>query len=128
LYEVGVVEHFEAAHSLKGNFGPASRKHGHRYRVEVAVRGTRLAEDGTLFDIGKLGDALRQAISAFHYQDLDEVPSLEGRNTTAEVVAADFLARLQRSIDAADLDSITVRVWESPAAYAAAEARLTARS
>ena len=128
MYEVGVVEHFEAAHSLKGNFGPATGKHGHRYRVEVAVRGTRLAEDGTLFDIGKLGDAVREAISDLHYRDLDAVPSLQGRNTTAEVVASELLARVQRSIHPRDLDSISVRVWESPGAYAAVEAGLTPRS
>ena len=34
MYEVGVVAHFEAAHRLVGDFGPAQRMHGHTYRVE----------------------------------------------------------------------------------------------
>ena len=58
MYEVYVAARFEAAHRLVGDFGPATRIHGHTYRIEVIVRGQRLAEDGTLYDIGRLKKAL----------------------------------------------------------------------
>ena len=48
MYEVYVATQFEAAHRLVGDFGPATRMHGHTYRLEVLVRGERLSEDGTL--------------------------------------------------------------------------------
>ena len=121
MYEVGVVEHFEAAHSLKGDFGPATRKHGHTYRVELVVRGESLRQDNTLCDIGQLGDALRAALAPLHFRDLDELPAFSGRNTTAEVVAEHLLEEVATGVDHSNLKAIAVRVWESPTAYAAAE-------
>ena len=41
MYEVYVAARFEAAHRLVGDFGPATRMHGHTYRMEVIVRGQR---------------------------------------------------------------------------------------
>ena len=91
MYEVGVVAHFEAAHRLVGDFGPAQRMHGHTYRVEAVVNGRQLQADGTLFDITRLQAALQQVIATLHYQNLDDIPGLNTRNTTAEVVA-DYVA------------------------------------
>lgn len=121
MYEVGVVEHFEAAHRLRGDFGPATRTHGHTYRVELVLRGTRLRDDGTLCDLGRAGDALRQAVGELHYQDLDALPALKGRNTTAEVVAEHLLDRVIATLESDFLASVAVRVWESPKAFAGVE-------
>jgi len=66
-YEVGVVDSFESAHRLKGNFGPATNLHGHTYRVEVVVGGSSLSErDGTLCDIVKVKEALGQVMRKLH--------------------------------------------------------------
>ena len=121
MYEVGVVEQFEAAHRLRGDFGPATRTHGHTYRVELVLRGSRLRDDGTLCDLGRVGDALRQAVSGLHYQDLDAVPGLSGRNTTAEVVAEHLLDGVMGDLSSEAVDSISIRVWESPSAFAGVE-------
>lgn len=124
MYEVGVVAQFEAAHRLRGDFGPATRTHGHTYRVEVAVRGNPLREDGTLCDIGMLQQVVQQAVGVLHYRDLDEIPGLAGRNTTAEVVARYLHEQIAPHLTGQGLGSLTVRVWESPQAYAAYEADL----
>ena len=124
MYEVGVVDQFEAAHRLQGNFGPATRHHGHTYRVELRVRGASLAEDGTLCDIGQLGDALRAALSELNYQDLDEVPAFSGRNTTAEAVATHVVKTVRERIATNGLKSIAVQLWESPDAFASYEEEL----
>ena len=87
MYEIGVVAQFEAAHRLVGDFGPATRMHGHTYRLEVIVRGARLQDDGTLYDLGRLGAAVGELVRDLHYRNLDEVAWLAGRNTTAEHVA-----------------------------------------
>ncbi len=124
-FEVGVVAQFEAAHSLRGAFGPATRRHGHTYRVEVAVRGASLRDDGTLFDITRLQEAVQEATGALHYQDLDDAPGLAGRNATAEVVAQHLLEQVGPRIAGLGLTSLAVRVWESPGAYAGCEQTLT---
>ena len=121
MYEIYVAARFEAAHRLVGNFGPATRTHGHTYRLEVILRGQQLGDNGTLYDIGELGQAVEGLAGSMHYRDLNEVSGLEGVNTTAEAVAAYCWDKLAQSLRGRGLDSLTVRIWESPDAYAARE-------
>jgi 6-pyruvoyltetrahydropterin/6-carboxytetrahydropterin synthase len=121
MYEIYFAARFEAAHRLVGNFGPATRTHGHTYRLEVILRGQQLGDEGTLYDIGELGQAVEGLAGSMHYRDLNEVSGLEGVNTTAEAVAAYCWDELAQSLRGRGLDSLTVRIWESPDAYAARE-------
>ena len=121
MYEVFVAGRFEAAHRLVGDFGPASRMHGHTYRIEVILRGQHLGDDGILYDIGALSQAVDGLASSLHYRDLNEVPDLAGVNTTAEAVADYCWEKLAQPLRNNGLDSLAVRIWESPDAYAARE-------
>ena len=121
MYEVYVAAQFEAAHRLDGDFGPATRPHGHTYRLEVLVRGERLKDDGTLYNIGWLREAVEDLAASLHYRDLNDVPDLAGVNTTAEAVARYCWDRLAPPLRGQGLDSLTVRIWESPQVYAARE-------
>jgi 6-pyruvoyltetrahydropterin/6-carboxytetrahydropterin synthase len=121
MFEVGVVTQFEAAHRLRGDFGPATRLHGHTYRVEVAARGRSLRSDGTLCDVGMLQQIVDEAIAPLHYQVLDELPAFAGLNTTAEVVACQLFADVAPRLGGQGIATIVVRVWESPSVYASYE-------
>lgn len=121
MYEVGVIAQFEAAHRLVGDFGPATRLHGHTYRMEVLVRGPQLKPDGTLYDIGQLQSSISALVGKMHYQNLDEVPGLAGTNTTAERVASFCWEQLAPELTGHGLNTLIVRIWESPGAYAARE-------
>lgn len=124
MFEVGVVAHFEAAHRLRGDFGPATRPHGHTYRVEVRARGVALQADGTLCDLGLLQAAAQQALAGLHYRDLDELEAFRGDNTTGEVVARFVFDQVAPRLAGAGLATLRVRVWESPQAFASYEAAL----
>jgi 6-pyruvoyltetrahydropterin/6-carboxytetrahydropterin synthase len=124
VFEIGVVAQFEAAHSLKGDFGPATRRHGHTYRIEVAVRGPSLRDDGTLCDIGMLQQVVADAVKTLHYHDLDELEAFRDRNSTAEGVALYLSEQLAPHLEGQGLRSLAVRVWESPQAYASYEREL----
>jgi 6-pyruvoyltetrahydropterin/6-carboxytetrahydropterin synthase len=121
MYEVYVAARFEAAHRLVGDFGPASRMHGHTYRMEAILRGQRLQDDGTLYDIGELRQAVDDLATSLDYRDLNEVPGLADVNTTAEALAAYCWGRLAAPLRYRGLDSLVVRIWESPDVYAALE-------
>ncbi len=121
VYEVYVAARFEAAHRLTGDFGSAARMHGHTYGLEVILRGQSLKDDGTLFDIGELKDAVDGLAASLHYRDLDEVPGLAEINTTAENVASFCWERLAPRLRDRGLGSLTVRIWENPQVYAARE-------
>ena len=124
MFEVGVVAQFEAAHRLRGDFGPATRPHGHTYRLEIAVRGSSLRDDGTLCDIGMLQQVVDTVVADLHYRDLDDLDVFDGRNTTAEVVALTLFGQIAPRLAGMGLLSLAVRVWESPRAYANYEADL----
>ena len=119
MYEIGVAAQFEAAHRLVGDFGPASRLHGHTYRLEVTVRGEHLDDDGVLYDIGRLRGAVDEVVASLHYRDLGEVPGLAGVNTTAEALARYCWETLAAPLRGRGLSSLLVRLWESPQVYAA---------
>lgn len=119
MYEIGVTAQFEAAHRLVGDFGPATRMHGHTYRLEVIVRGDSLDEHGVLYDIGRLRGVVDELAASLHYQELGEVAGLANRNTTAEVVADYCWETLAAGLQRQGLTSLVVRVWESPQVYAA---------
>ena len=121
MYEVYVAAQFEAAHQLSGDFGPATRPHGHTYRMEVIVRGEHLKDDGTLYDVGLLRPAVEDLAASLHYRDLNDVPGLADVNTTAEAVACYCWDGLASPLRGQGLDSLTVRIWESPQVYAARE-------
>ena len=125
MYEIYIAAQFEAAHRLVGDFGPATRTHGHTYRLEVILRGTRLSEDGTLYDVGVLRAHVDDLAASIHYRDLNDVPDLAGINTTAEAVADYCWEKLAPPLRGQNLHSLTVRVWESPQVYAAREDSLT---
>jgi 6-pyruvoyltetrahydropterin/6-carboxytetrahydropterin synthase len=122
MYEVGVVVQFEAAHRLRGDFGPATRTHGHTYRVEVTARGPALRMDGTLCDLGVLQEAVDTAVRALHYRDLDEIDAFAGGNTTAEAVARYVHNHVAPRLSQEAVEHLAVRVWESPQAFAGYEA------
>lgn len=128
MFEVGVEAQFEAAHRLRGDFGQASRLHGHTYRVEVTVRGVSLGPDGTLCDLGALQTVVRWAADRLNYNDLDEMPRFRGSNTTAEVIARYFHEEVAREVGAQlvarGVSSLAVRVWESPLVWAGYEAAI----
>jgi 6-pyruvoyltetrahydropterin/6-carboxytetrahydropterin synthase len=124
MYEVGVAARFEAAHRLVGDFGPATRLHGHSYRLEVVVRGRHLQPDGTLFNIVPLNDAVAALTARLHYQNLDELPELAGINTTVENMAHFCWEELAGVVRGRGLHSLLVRVWENPDIYAARDDEL----
>jgi 6-pyruvoyltetrahydropterin/6-carboxytetrahydropterin synthase len=125
MYEVYVAARFEAAHRLVGDFGPASRLHGHTYRMEAILRGQQLHNDGTLYDIGALRQAVDDLATSLDYRDLNEVPGLAHVNTTAEALADYCWEWLASPLRDRGLDSLVVRIWESPDVYAARKDALT---
>jgi 6-pyruvoyltetrahydropterin/6-carboxytetrahydropterin synthase len=121
MYEVGVVVQFEAAHRLRGNFGPATRTHGHTYRVEIALTGATLRNDDALLDIGDLQAIVDELVEALHFRDLDELPAFRDRNTTAEAVARYFYDRVASRMAGSGAVGLKATVWESPKAWASYE-------
>jgi 6-pyruvoyltetrahydropterin/6-carboxytetrahydropterin synthase len=122
MFELGIVGEFEAAHSLRPEFGPAARLHGHTYRVEIKVRARETGPDGTFCDAGILKAALGSVLGGLHYRNLNDIEALAGVNTTVEMVAKHIFKEVELAIadgiPAGGLQGMKVTVWESPSVFA----------
>jgi 6-pyruvoyltetrahydropterin/6-carboxytetrahydropterin synthase len=118
MFEIGITCEFEAAHSLTGDFGPATRVHGHTYKVEVTAEACAIDSTGTFFDIGRLRAELRSVLDPLHYRNLNEIEELSAMNTTAETVARYILRKLAPGLKASGVEGLKVTVWESSTSFA----------
>jgi 6-pyruvoyl-tetrahydropterin synthase len=129
MYEVSVSDHMMIAHSLRGEvFGPAQALHGATYVVEAAFAREQLDADGIVVDIGRAGEALRDVLADLTYRNLDDVESLEGLNTTTEVLCRVIADRLAARLhdgslgtEPGELTRIRVTLRENPNAWASYE-------
>jgi 6-pyruvoyltetrahydropterin/6-carboxytetrahydropterin synthase len=132
MYTVSVRDHIMIAHSLRGDvFGPAQRLHGATFVVDVEFRRPSLDDSGIVVDIGRATTVLRNVLAPLNYSNLDEDPSLAGRNTTTEVLAklifdrvADAIARGELGPGGRDLESVRVTLNESHVAWASFEGQI----
>jgi 6-pyruvoyl-tetrahydropterin synthase len=132
MFSVGVREHVMVAHSFSGElFGPAQRLHGATYVVDVEMRRRELDESGVVVDIGRAQAALKAALEALNFRNLDELPEFAGRNSTTERVAEHVWHKMAAAARAGQLGpgstalaSIKVTLHESHVAWASFEREL----
>jgi len=135
MYSVSVRDHIMIAHSFRGEvFGPAQRLHGATYVVDVEFRSPELDADGIVVDIGRATEALRAALAALNYRNLDEDPAFKGRNTSTEFLARVVFDRMVAAIARGELgpgaraiESLRVTLHESHVASAAFDGRVSGR-
>ena len=132
MYSVTVRGHMMIAHSLTGDvFGPAQRLHGATYVVDVEFRRSALDANGIVVDIGRATHALNTVLGGFSYRNLDEEPSLKGKNTTTEFLARavfdGMVAAMSRGdvgSSATGIESLRVTLHESHLASASFDGRV----
>jgi 6-pyruvoyl-tetrahydropterin synthase len=142
MFAINVRDHFMIAHSFRGEvFGPAQRMHGATYVVDLELRRAALDSDGVVVDIGLASQVLKEELAHLNFRNLDEVPELEGVNTTTEFLAHWLFQRVATRWAAGDLgaqalstsasgglSSMRVTLNESHVAWASFEGSLPASS
>jgi 6-pyruvoyl-tetrahydropterin synthase len=104
MYAVEVRDHIMVAHSFKGDlFGPAQALHGATFVVDVAFFRDELTADGVVVDVGRAHEALKAVLQALNYQNLDERPEFEGRNTTTEFLSRHIFEAMAKAARAGAL-------------------------
>jgi 6-pyruvoyl-tetrahydropterin synthase len=132
LFAVEVRDHIMIAHSFRGAvFGPAQALHGATFVIDAAFMAETLDANGIVIDIGRAHEALKAVLGPLNYRNLDDLPELQGANTTTEFLTKhifDQLAAAARSgqlgRDGRALKAIRVTLSESHVARAWYEASL----
>jgi len=129
MFSVTVRDHMMVAHSLRGDaFGPAQRLHGATFVVDATFRRHELDPDGVVVDIGRAAVSLHEVLADLTYRNLDDDPTLAGRNTTTEVLAQVIADRLSDRVregrlgdSGRQVTAVTVTLHESHIAWASYE-------
>ncbi len=112
MYTVSVTDSFAAAHSLKFSQSKCENLHGHNWKVEVFICGTRLDKSGMLMDFDKLKVILSGIINKLDHKNLDDLQFLKWHSPSSEVIAEYIFSELVPNIPK-ELLMREVRVWES---------------
>lgn len=115
MFELTIIEEFEAAHRLPDYDGKCCRLHGHNWRVEVSVRGTELDSSGLLIDFKILKAHVTKVLLTLDHYYLNEIEAFAKIPPTAEHIAKYVYEMLAGQAAFSDKVKIhAVRVWESP--------------
>ena len=125
MFFVTVRDHMMVAHSLRGAvFGPAQRLHGATYVVDAEFRSEDMDANNVVIDIGFAASALREALQALEYRNLDELPAFAGAVTTTEFLARHVHGELAARVKGKFAGTLRVTLNESHVAAAGYEARI----
>lgn len=120
-------ERFNAAHKLWNpnwseeqnmkTFGKCANPnwHGHNYELFITVKGVPQEDTGYCIDLKFLSDLIEErVISKMDHRNLNmDVPFLEGKMTSCELVAVAIWEQLEEPIRAMNCDLHSVRLHET---------------
>jgi 6-pyruvoyltetrahydropterin/6-carboxytetrahydropterin synthase len=119
MYQLSLQRDFEARHYLiGGDWGVENVEHAHPYRIEWILEGAALDPHGYLVDLVEVESRLEAVLRAFGGRVLNDLPEFAGLNPSLENFARILALRLAGALDLNRVRSHTVRLWESPTAWA----------
>ncbi|NEU57819.1 6-carboxytetrahydropterin synthase [Halorussus sp. MSC15.2] len=122
MYTVTVQRDFVAQHFLTvPDPGPEGDLHSHHYTATVELAGERLNEYGYLADIDAVAERLDATVDRYRDATLNDLPEFEGRNPSLEHFARLFGGQFWESLDAPEVESVTVSLREDDVARASHE-------
>lgn len=89
-YKLHTIGHFDSAHFLKGYKGKCSQTHGHSFKVEVWIVGSKLDKIGILWDFNNL-DIIINKLDHKHLNNIMK------ENPTAENISKLIYTTLKKS-------------------------------
>lgn len=122
MFEITAGAHFDAAHFLRDYPGKCANLHGHRWKVEVTVRGPQVDEMGILIDFTDLKKFIKAAMEMFDHKLINDIPPFDKTNPTAENMAKyifDFMVEKVNECIGQRASVVKVVVWEAENASAA---------
>jgi 6-pyruvoyltetrahydropterin/6-carboxytetrahydropterin synthase len=119
MYHVRIRDHVMIAHSLPHPaFGPAQKKHGATYVIDVIFSAPALNEVNVVIDIALAHDVVQKVLKELNYQDLDELEVFKNKLTTTEYLAKHIHQELKGAVSDFFSGNIEVILGESNIAWA----------
>lgn len=113
IYRLKVLTDFAAAHVLRGYDGKCSRLHGHNWKVEAEVQGTRLDDVGMVIDFKAIKRAANDVAERLDHYYLNDIPPFDQINPTAENIACYFYQELGKLLNDEHVRVCNITLWEN---------------
>ncbi|HEX75955.1 MAG TPA: 6-carboxytetrahydropterin synthase QueD [Dehalococcoidia bacterium] len=113
MYRISVEQHFDAAHYLRDYHGKCESLHGHRFKVVVSLKATKLDDIGLAYDFVELKRYLSEVLAQFDHTCLNDVPPFDEINPSSENIAVTIYDQLKPCFSGG-VSLSSVEVWESP--------------
>ena len=118
-YSLAVRRDFQARHYLVGgDWGPENELHDHDYRLELELAGGELDQHGFLVDLVRVEKLVDETLREYQGQTLNDRPAFAGLNPSIEHFSRILCKAFGELLTEADIQSITVRLWEDESAWA----------
>jgi 6-pyruvoyltetrahydropterin/6-carboxytetrahydropterin synthase len=111
MFEICVEHTFAAGHALRNYHGKCENVHGHNYKVQVAIEGAAVDENGLLYDFAELKKRLRATSEYLDHQFINDLKPFDILNPSAENIAKFFCDEIQKDLTNAAISF--VKVWET---------------
>ncbi len=116
MFEICVEHTFAAGHALRNYYGKCENVHGHNYRVQVAIEGNDVDENGLLYDFADLKKRVRATSEYLDHQFINDLKPFDRINPSAENIARFICQEVQK--DLTNVEIAYVRVWETDTSVA----------
>lgn len=118
MYELKVISKFAAAHQLSMVTEKCENLHGHNWKIEVYVAGSKLNEWGVLVDFGEIKRHLSDVMDILDHKFLNDINAFRDINPSSENIAKYIADQMQSRLTDPSIRVSRVRVWESDDACA----------
>lgn len=123
MYTLTFRDYLKVAHSLDGEiFGPAQIMHVVTFEIDTTYTTDTLDEYGIIVDFAAAQETLEAVLGKLNFKNLDEVPELQGMNTTTEVLCKFIHDEMCRAIADKYSGMLKITMRESPVAWCTYEA------
>jgi 6-pyruvoyltetrahydropterin/6-carboxytetrahydropterin synthase len=119
MYTLAVRRDFVAQHALiGGDWGAENKPHSHHYVLELQLEGAELDQHGYLVDIVDVEHHLDELVARYRDHFLNDFPEFAGLNPSLEHFARILATTLADGIQAANIKTVRVVLWENEIAWA----------
>jgi 6-pyruvoyltetrahydropterin/6-carboxytetrahydropterin synthase len=118
MFELRIITRFAAAHQLREYHGGCEKLHGHNWKVEVYVTGSKLGKDGMLVDFRVIKAAAKRIMDELDHEFLNDLDAFRTLNPSSENIARHIFMSLSDGLNGDDVKVSRVTAWESDDACA----------
>ena len=114
MYELKGEMYFSAAHHLLNYNGACENQHGHNWKVEAYIRGTKLDKSNILVDYKVIKSELKSVLDLLDHRDINELPDFKGVSPSSETLAKYIYDKMKSKIP----QTYKISIWETPTSCA----------